>query len=55
MHMFLTFSGLLVLKSSRAVFALVHNFVTKFRKKLETCKQFAFYQEDDRRNIPQYD
>lgn len=51
MRIYLNFNGLSVLKPLIVVFTLMHNFVTKFRKKLETCKQFAFYQENDRRNI----
>lgn len=51
MHISLTFSDLFVLRSKKVFFTLMHNSVTKFRKKLETCKQFTFYQENNIRNI----
>lgn len=48
----LIFSNLVVIKSLSTIIIAMHNFIVKFRKILEICKQFAGNQVNERGIVP---
>lgn len=50
--MLLIFSNLLVQNLLGYIIIVMHNFIAKFRKILEICKQCAGNQVNDKRNVP---
>ena len=52
LHMSLIFSNLVVSKQLSTIIVDMRNFVTKFRKILEICKQFAGNQVNEKGNVP---
>ena len=51
LHILLIFSNLVVSKSLSSIIAM-HNFIAKFRKIHESCKQFAENQVNESGNVP---
>ena len=51
LHILLIFSNLVVSKSLSSIIAM-HNFIAKFRKNHEICKQFAENQVNESGNVP---
>ena len=52
LHISLIFCNLVVSKSLSTHIIVMHNFVTKFRKILEICKQFAGNLVNEKGNVP---
>ena len=52
LHILLIFSNLVVSKLLSTIIVDMRNFVTKFRKILEICKQFAGNQVNEKGNVP---
>lgn len=52
LHMSLIFSNLVVSNSLGCKIIVMRNFIAKFRKILEICKQYAGNQVNDKGNVP---
>lgn len=52
LHISLIFSNLVVVKSLSLNIIAMHNFIAKFRKILEICKQYAGNQVNEKGNVP---